>query len=115
MTQEPLPGSQQDSVLSPGSVGGTTGKAVERKALVQPKDEEMPPPGVNWYEWNHRQLMPSTRSIKVEIDIKDMAKAIESYVLAGDVGSIMEIWKNVQVETKFHPEIAKINVRLMPS
>lgn len=114
--ESPLPGSGIQSITGAGieeAARRVAGGAVERKALFQPKDEEAPPPGENWFSYNYRP-MPVAMGVKINVDVRAMAKHVEPFVLAADVGSIMDAWRNAKIEVSIDKEVPIVQVRLVP-
>jgi hypothetical protein len=113
VASQDLPGGE-GSVLDGRYAEKVAQRVVERKALYVPRDEEIPPPGVNWYEHNWSRAMPVATGVRVQLDIKEITSHIEPFVLSADVGSIVQAWRSSRVEVDFDKNSMLVSVKILP-
>jgi hypothetical protein len=117
-TPDPLPGSD-GSVLNPGGAERLAEKTVTRQALFSPKDEVPPlgpdgrPTGANWFEYNYRPRPPAL-SIRLQIDSRPLADALNPYVEASDMTGFLRILATVKPEIVTEDGNPIVTLRLLP-
>lgn len=113
MTSEPLPGSD-GNVLNPGGIEKVAEKTVTRQPLFAPKDEEAPPPGVNWFEHNY-PIRPPAMSLRLSIDPKPLADALNPFMEVSDMKGVLRVCEGCKIKVETQPGNPIVTLRLLPS
>jgi hypothetical protein len=99
--------------LSPGAAERIVERTVDRRYLFKPKDEEVPPKGVNWFQHNYPN-MPAARRIQVTIDPRPLADSLDSLIAESDFDGIVRALKAHKFEVVIEEGSPVIFLRLLP-
>lgn len=105
-------------ILNPGAAEKMAEKVVERRYLFQPKDEVLPP-GANAgdqdeiFAFNYPP-MPAVMSLKVKIDPKPLADAIDHFIQTSNLKQLVKACQSAKIEVVSSPDSPIVTLRLIP-
>lgn len=105
-------------ILSPGAAERMADKVVERRYLFQPKDEVLPPGATardqdQIFAFNYPP-MPSVMSLKVKIDPKPLADAIDPWIQSSNLTQLVNACRAAKIEVVASPDSPIVILRLVP-
>jgi hypothetical protein len=106
-------------ILDPGSAARAVDQVVDRHYLFKPKDEDVPlgpdgkPTGSNWFEHNYKP-MPPALSLRLSIDPKALADALNPFFEASDMIGAIKLLENAKIKIETQPGNPIIKLVLLP-
>jgi hypothetical protein len=100
-------------ILDPGAAARQVDQTVTRQYLYQPKDEEVPPDGQNWFQHNYKP-MPAAMSIRVQIDPKPLAQTLDDLIAASNMPEVIKRCREAKIEVIVEKNSPLVTLRLMP-
>lgn len=105
-------------ILNPGAAERLVDKVVERRYLFKPKDEELPPGASaadqdRIFDFNYPR-MPAVMSLKLQVDPRPLADALDPYVQTSNFTQFLSVCKNAKIEVVSSPDSPIVTLRLLP-
>ncbi|SRR6266581_5865979 len=103
----------EGDILNPGAAERIAERVVTRRPLYQAKDEEAPPAGQNWFEYNYKP-MPAALSLRVQIDPKPLADILDPLIQESNMPEVIKRCRAARIEVIATPDSPIITLKIMP-